>query len=86
MKALFLSILGWIGRRYWISRIDSVLRRAKQDGRLNSWLLHELDGKLKYGDPLRPWSPRPEGGTGGRCATCGHSTVYVRGQIAHAPH
>ena len=86
MKKLLFSILGRIGRRFWISRIDRVLRRAKHDGLIGNWLLHELDGKLKYGDPDRPWSPRQESGSGGRCGSCGHSPVYVRGQLVHPPH
>lgn len=47
-------LLGRLGRRYWVSRIDYVLSEAKQAGRINNDLLHELDGRLKY-YPGRSW-------------------------------
>jgi hypothetical protein len=52
----FSSMLGRIGRRFWVRRIDRVLGRAAEQGVISSWLLHELDGRLKYtGDAY--WLP-----------------------------
>lgn len=47
-------LLGRIGHKYWIRRIDRVLGAAKEAGYLNSRMLHELDHRLKY-EPGRPW-------------------------------
>lgn len=44
----FARLLGRLGRRFWVRRIDRVLSRAKEEGVISSWLLHELDGRLKY--------------------------------------
>ncbi len=52
-----MRLLGSLGRRYWIARIDYVLSEAKQAGRINNDLLHELDGRLKY-YPDRRWESR----------------------------
>lgn len=47
-----------ITRRYWVRRIDRVLAGAREAGHLDSWLWHELDGRLKY-EPKRRWGSRP---------------------------
>jgi hypothetical protein len=46
-------------RHYWLTRIDVVLNHAREKGLIDSWLLHELDGRLKYGDPFRAFPRRP---------------------------
>lgn len=57
----FDRLLGRIGRRYWISRIDFVIREAKQVGAVNSWLQHELDHRLKI-EPDRKWASNNDRG------------------------
>lgn len=47
-------LVWWLARRYFLRRIDAVLSRAHARGAINSWLLHELDHRLKY-EPGRPW-------------------------------
>jgi hypothetical protein len=54
------TLLGRIGRRYWIARIDRALSRAWEQGLIDSWLVHELDGRMKYAKCLDiPYPPRP---------------------------
>lgn len=50
-------LLGRIGRRFWVHRIDRVLARAKEHGEIDSWLWHSLDHALKYGAKLERRPP-----------------------------
>jgi hypothetical protein len=49
------KFLMWVSRKYWIRRIDRVLAAAHEKGKINGWLLHHLDAKLKYGADPRDW-------------------------------
>lgn len=52
--------MGKIGRRYWIERVSRALDRAHEQGLIGSWLLHEIDHRIKYAaDPGKPYGPKP---------------------------
>jgi hypothetical protein len=57
------KILGRLGRRYWLKRIDAALSAAYRAGHIDTYTLHEIDGHAKY---------RPEPGRGFRrkCPAC----------------
>jgi hypothetical protein len=44
-------------RRFWLKRIDLVIGGAYELGHIDSWLLHELDARLKY-TPEKKWTTR----------------------------
>jgi hypothetical protein len=49
MKTSLLDrVLGAIGRRYWIRRIDAALQAAYRAGHIDTYTLHEIDGHAKY--------------------------------------
>lgn len=59
LKEAAFRFIGRLSRRYWISLIDRVLLGAYQAGVIDSWLLHELDYRMKY--KSIPWMRRPVG-------------------------
>jgi hypothetical protein len=66
MSAWLHRLLGRIGRRYWLERIDRALHRAHEQGLIDSWLLHEIDHRIKYAARPDAAYSRPTPLRGGR--------------------
>jgi hypothetical protein len=48
MGKWWMALMGRLGRRYWLRRIDLALLGAYRERKIDSELLHELDHRLKY--------------------------------------